>query len=235
MISPQSFTVADVGCDHAYISIALIKRCLASQVIAMDVRKGPLEIAKRNVRAYAMENKIELRLSDGLAELDIGEADTIIIAGMGGLLIKSILEKGKNILSNADTPPVLILQPQSDIREVRIFLYTRAYHIVQETMLEEDGKYYTVLKAIPGKKDGCFSDAEWLYGKYNLEGRSAVLQTYLQKENRILKNILAGLQQTIQKAGERGNLVPEKTLERMDSVKEELAINLSAMEYYKNT
>lgn len=235
MISPQSFTVADVGCDHAYISIALIKRCLASQVIAMDVRKGPLEIAKRNVRAYAMENKIELRLSDGLAELDIGEADTIIIAGMGGLLIKSILEKGKNILSNADTPPVLILQPQSDIREVRIFLYTRAYHIVQETMLEEDGKYYTVLKAIPGKKDGCFSDAEWLYGKYNLEGRSAVLQTYLQKENKILKNILAGLQQTIQKAGERGNLVPEKTLERMDSVKEELAINLSAMEYYKNT
>lgn len=235
MISPQSFTVADVGCDHAYISIALIKRCLASQVIAMDVRKGPLEIAKRNVRAYAMEEKIELRLSDGLAELDIGEADTIIIAGMGGLLIKSILEKGKNILSNADTPPVLILQPQSDIREVRIFLYTRAYHIVQETMLEEDGKYYTVLKAIPGKKDGCFSDAEWLYGKYNLEGRSAVLQTYLQKENRILKNILAGLQQTIKKAGERGNLVPEKTLERMDSVKEELAINLSAMEYYKNT
>lgn len=235
MISPQSFTVADVGCDHAYISIALIKRCLASQVIAMDVRKGPLEIAKRNVRAYAMEDKIELRLSDGLAELEIGEADTIIIAGMGGLLIKSILEKGKNILSNADTSPVLILQPQSDIREVRIFLYTRAYHIVQETMLEEDGKYYTVLKAIPGKKDGCFSDAEWLYGKYNLEGRSAVLQTYLQKENRILKNILAGLQQTIQKAGERGNLVPEKTLERMDSVKEELAINLSAMEYYKNT
>ena len=235
MISPQSFTVADVGCDHAYISIALIKRCLASQVIAMDVRKGPLEIAKRNVRAYAMEEKIELRLSDGLAELDIGEADTIIIAGMGGLLIKSILEKGKNILSNADTPPVLILQPQSDIREVRIFLYTRAYHIVQETMLEEDGKYYTVLKAIPGKKDGCFSDAEWLYGKYNLEDRSAVLQTYLQKENRILKNILAGLQQTIKKAGERGNLVSEKTLERMDSVKEELAINLSAMEYYKNT
>lgn len=235
MISPQSFTVADVGCDHAYISIALIKRCLASQVIAMDVRKGPLEIAKRNVRAYAMEDKIELRLSDGLAELDIGEADTIIIAGMGGLLIKSILEKGENILSNVDTPPILILQPQSDIREVRIFLYARAYHIVQETMLEEDGKYYTVLKAIPGKKDGCFSDAEWLYGKYNLEGRSAVLQTYLQKENRILKNILAGLQQTIQKAGERGNLVPEKTLERMDSVKKELAINLSAMEYYKNT
>ena len=114
------------------------------------------------------------------------------------------------------------------------FLHTQAYHIVQETMLEEEGKYYTVLKAMPGKKDGCFSDhihilfhrivnyflrriqcnhdflyfytvlkampgkkdgcfsdAEWLYGKYNLETRCAVLQSYLQKENRVLDNILS--------------------------------------------
>lgn len=235
MISPQSFTVADVGCDHAYISIALIKRCLASHVIAMDVRKGPLEIADKNVKAYAMEEKIELRLSDGLDQLGMGEADTIIIAGMGGLLIKSILEKGKHILSDADTPPALVLQPQSDIREIRIFLHAQAYHIVQETMLEEEGKYYTVLKALPGKKDGCFSNAEWLYGKYNLERQSAVLQTYLQKESRILENILTGLQQTIRKAGENGVTVPGKTLERLDSVKREIAINRSAMEYYKNT
>ena len=166
-------------------------------MIAMDVRKGPLEIADKHVKDYEMEEKIELRLSDGLDRLGVGEADTIIIAGMGGLLIKSILEKGKNILSKAGTSPVLILQPQSDIREVRIFLHAQAYHIVQETMLEEEGKYYTVLKALPGKKDECFSDAEWLYGKYNLEGQSAVLQTYLQKENRILENIFAGLQQNI--------------------------------------
>ena len=98
MVSPQSLVVpekkciADIGCDHAYVSIALMERGLADKVIAMDVRKGPLEIAAKNVAEYGMENNIELRLSDGMERLKPGEADAIIIAGMGGLLMCSILE-----------------------------------------------------------------------------------------------------------------------------------------------
>ena len=79
MVSPQSFVIADIGCDHAYVSITLVERKLAQKVIAMDVRKGPLEIAKKNVTAYAMTDEIELRLSDGLDKILPGEADVIVI------------------------------------------------------------------------------------------------------------------------------------------------------------
>lgn len=148
MVSPQSFAVADVGCDHAYVSIALLERGIAKKVIAMDVRQGPLKIAAGNVKSANLEEKIDLRLSDGLEKLTSGEVDTIIIAGMGGLLVKRILEQGKAVLCT-ERPPVLVLQPQSDLAAVRIFLHSSAYHIVQETMLIEDGKYYTVMRAEP--------------------------------------------------------------------------------------
>ena len=152
MVSPQSFVIADIGCDHAYVSIALVERKLAQKVIAMDVRKGPLEIAKKNVTAYAMTDEIELRLSDGLDKILPGEADVIVIAGMGGLLIRDILERGKKILDVDGKRPELILQPQSDLAEVRIFLQENAYDIQQEKMLIEEGKYYTIIKAVP-KRD----------------------------------------------------------------------------------
>ena len=181
MVSPRSFAIADVGCDHAYVSIALIERNVAQKVVAMDVRSGPLEIARKNVASYDMEKKIELRLSDGLDRLLAGEVDSIVIAGMGGLLMKSILEKGKDILQWKEKRPALILQPQSDIREVRIFLQEHAYHIVQEEMLIDDGKYYTVIKAEPGREKQKYGETELRYGLYNLEHCDDVLYGYLCK------------------------------------------------------
>lgn len=234
MVSPQSFNIADIGCDHAYVSIALIEREIAERVVAMDVRTGPLEIARRNVEAYGLKEKIELRLSDGLEKLVPGEVDTIIIAGMGGLLVKNILQTGRRVLSCKEKRPVLILQPQSDIREVRIFLYAQAYHIVQEQMLEEEGKYYTVIKAVPGEENGYFSDVEWVYGKYNLEHRSEILYTYLQKEKQVLEGIFARLEDTVRQAGRKGEAVPDKTLKRLSTIQKEIAVNSAALKYYVN-
>ncbi len=256
MVSPQSFTIADIGCDHAYVSIALIKRKLAGKVIAMDVRKGPLGIAKKNVAAYAEEQSIELRLSDGLEQLAPGEADSIIIAGMGGLLIKSILEKGNSVLSYKEKRPILILQPQSDLREVRIFLYQNAYHIVQERMLIDEGKYYTVIKAEPDRTESkmtegnqliepeseksdrgdsdeaLFSEVEWVYGRYGLEHQDAILYAFLQKERSTLEAILERLNQQWSLLG--NEKIPRKTRERLDAIKEELNRNAEAMLYFAN-
>ncbi|MGN0155075.1 MAG: tRNA (adenine(22)-N(1))-methyltransferase [Lachnospiraceae bacterium] len=233
MVSPQSFAIADIGCDHAYVSIMLLKRDLTRKVVAMDVRKGPLEIARKNVEAYGMQSQIELRLSDGLEKLAYGEVDTIIIAGMGGLLVNRILERGMDVLSG-DKRPKLILQPQSDIREVRIFLYAHAYHIVQETMLIEDGKYYTVMKAEPGEAPCDFSDAEWIYGRYNLEQQDQVLYNYLQKEKRLLEEIFQKLEKAVKEAKQKGEDVPLKTTERLLSVQNEILVNEMAMKYYVN-
>lgn len=234
MVSPQSFTIADVGCDHAYVSIALIERCLAQKVIAMDIRTGPLAIAEKNVKAYGLKEKIELRLSDGLNELSPGEADIIIIAGMGGLLMKNILEKGRETLLHTGKRPVLILQPQSDVKEVRIFLYENEYHIVQEKMLDEEGKYYTVIKAEPGKTDKYVSDAEWMYGRYNLEHRDAILYTYLKKQQQTLEGIQCRLEDSIRQAEETDAAVPDKTKKRVASLKKEQEVNAEAIKYYAN-
>lgn len=249
MVSPQSFTIADVGCDHAYVSIALISRHIAKKVVAMDVRTGPLSIAKRNVEEAGYTGDIDIRLGDGLEQLRPGKADTIIIAGMGGLLIKGILERGEHILHYKEKQPVLILQPQSDLKEVRMFLYQQGYCIVKETMLVEDGKCYTVMKAEPVAytKAAClemdshdleccdaeYDEEEWVYGRYNLMNRSEVLFDYLQKERDVLKRILNRIESTVEKASDKEEMIPESTRKRMESIKQEILINHKALQYFQ--
>ena len=130
--------VADVGTDHGYIPIYMTEHHLTEKAIAMDVNKGPLERAQRNIRAYRMEQQITTRLSDGVAKLKAMEADCVIIAGMGGLLTIRILEAGKEILT---TVPTMILQPQSEIGQVRKFLAEHGYRITAEDMVLDEGKY----------------------------------------------------------------------------------------------
>jgi len=233
--SKDTFVVSDVGCDHAYVSIALIERGIADSVIAMDVRKGPLEIARKNVLQYDMSERIELRLGDGLERLEAGEADAVIIAGMGGLLIKSILERG---LSD-NNRPVLILQPQSDLYEVRKYLHTIGYTIQREKMLIEDGKYYTVIRAVDSDKGNIFdsvmeddSVVKYTYGAYELLHKDEVLGSFLEKEKDQLESIMKQLEQTIEKQSKQGNEIPQKTLERLETVKEELIRNKKARAFF---
>ncbi|MBR5178574.1 MAG: SAM-dependent methyltransferase [Lachnospiraceae bacterium] len=137
--------VADVGCDHAHTGIWLIKNDIASKVIAMDVRKGPLEKARENIKLYGLDGIIETRLSDGLEKLSVGEADSIVIAGMGGTLTVEILKNG---IDKAAAARELILQPQSDIGMVRRFLGENGFVITQEKMCKEDGKFYNSMRAV---------------------------------------------------------------------------------------
>ena len=135
--------VADVGCDHGYVSMYLVQKGIAKRAIAMDVRKGPLEMAAGNVKAFGLADSIETRLSDGLTNLQPGEADSLVIAGMGGKLMISILEK-KSLLDLGIKSAVL--QPQSDIDEFRQFLRDNGLEIVDENVVYEDGKYYFPIK-----------------------------------------------------------------------------------------
>ncbi len=232
MVSPQSFTIADVGCDHAYVSIALLQREIAKKVIAMDVRTGPLEIAKKNITDAGCLDVIDVRLGDGLQRLEVDEADTIIIAGMGGLLIKGILERGIHIIEDAKKKPVLILQPQSDLQEVRKFLYENAYSIVEEQMLVEEGKYYTIMKAqyCDAKSESAYNEMEWVYGRCNLESQSTCLFEYLKNEARVLHNIYTNLQKTVSDSDIES--VNDATLERLHSLKDEMERNRKALDYY---
>lgn len=214
--------VADIGCDHAYLSIYMLEEKIASKVIAMDVNKGPLERAKENIKQYHFENQIETRLSDGLMALEPEEADTLLIAGMGGALIQRILSGKKEVL---DQVKELVLQPQSEIRDLRFFLEESGFHIIKEDMVIDARKYYVVLKA---KREDNFSKTEkevyYRYGKYLLENNHVILKRYLNKEYDILKHICKELEE---------HLSPENE-KRKKIVQEDMAYCREGLAYYDN-
>ena len=141
---PEGSKIADVGTDHGFVPIYLALSHRIEHAIAMDVRKGPLERATTHVKEYGLNDVIETRLSDGLEKLDQGEADTMICAGMGGPLMQRILESNPPRRFGLKT---LVLEPQSEIMNFRIFLRENGYEIKKEDFLLEDGKYYPVIKA----------------------------------------------------------------------------------------
>ena len=150
-------SIADVGCDHGYIAMELVRSNVCRHVIAMDINSGPLDRAKQNIVEYDMQDYIETRLSDGVSALQMGEAEGIICAGMGGRLVLSILEQGKELVSGMKQ---VILQPQSELAEVRSYLRKKGYLIDKEDLVYEDGKYYPMMRALPG----AFGRLEWQIG-----------------------------------------------------------------------
>lgn len=135
---PKSRCVCDVGTDHGYIPIALYQKGLAEKVIAADINEGPLSQAKKNIASFSLSSNIETRLSDGFSSLSYSEADTAIIAGMGGELIARIMRTDKGIER-------FVLQPQTMHRELREFLYKNGYTIEREAVCRETRKMYVAM------------------------------------------------------------------------------------------
>ena len=199
-------TVADVGCDHGWVSITLVQKGITDRVIASDVRPGPLERAKEHVAQYGLEEKIETVLSDGLSHIGphgygangdgpkqqkktvmtATSVDAAVIAGMGGMLICDILNEcaGREAL-----PQHLVLQPQLSWQEVRQCLRKHSYQILTEDMVKEDGKFYVMMHAKKmrddRKRDSRETEIADRFGPRLLEKKHPVLKEWLlaQHEN----------------------------------------------------
>jgi tRNA (adenine22-N1)-methyltransferase len=140
--TPVCNILGDIGTDHGYIPIYLVKNNTCKRAIACDIRKGPLLAAANNVKSFGMEEHIETRLGDGLKPLNENEAQVIIIAGMGGYLISKILTDG---FSKAKTADALILQPMNEINTLREWLYANGFEIYDEELINEGEKIYNVI------------------------------------------------------------------------------------------
>lgn len=187
--------LADVGTDHAYIPIYLAECGKLKRAIAMDINQGPLERACEHIQQYAVADYIETRLSDGLDALEQGEADTIMIAGMGGALMERILTQGEIVAHSAKR---LVLQPQSELSAFRCFLSQHGYRIVEEDMVYEERKFYTIMAAEPVIEDqrvsgGCLSQTELKYGPLLIQQCHPVLKLYLQRQQEQKQQILERL------------------------------------------
>ena len=217
--------VADIGCDHGYLSIYLVQSGKKECAIAMDVRPGPLSKAKENVSAYCLEDKITFRLSDGLEKLSPNEADTVIIAGMGGPLMEEILKKGHDVAACCKE---LILQPQSDILHFRRFLMEEGYLLLEEECVLDEGKYYFPMRVCPrtsefaSKGYNLTSDVEFAYGGHTLQQKNPVLKEYLLKEQRVWRDTLDHL----------ASADSDKVDQRKQEIKERLSLIEKALLNY---
>lgn len=171
--------LVDVGTDHGYLPIFLVESGQVPSAIAMDINQGPIERAKEHIKEHNLECYITTRLSDGLTALKINEGDTLVIAGMGGGLVRKIIHEGEK---QVESFKELILQPQSEIEQVRRFLIEYGYRIVEENIIVEDDKFYPMMKAIKGEVLPYNKTIFYKYGKGLLEDKNTVLKLFLEKE-----------------------------------------------------
>lgn len=198
--------LADVGTDHGYIPIALVQEGKIPSAIAMDVNRGPLSRAEEHIHSCGLDGCIETRLSDGLQMLKPGEADTVLIAGMGGALTIRILRGGKHCL---DTVKELILQPQSEIHLVREYLGRNHFRIEEEDIVLEDGKYYPMMRVVHGH-EAPVNEAELYYGVIRNQKSPKILENYLRTEVKKTEAILHMLREAGKEASGRAQELRKK-------------------------
>lgn len=213
--------LADIGTDHGYIPIYLVKEKRIPRAYAMDINKGPLEKANEHIAQYGLENLIETRLSDGLEKLKAGEAETILIAGMGGALTVKILQAGEAVVDSAKE---LILSPHSEIDVVRKYILNKGFKISAEEMVLDADKYYTVIKAEHGAhigddEQGNAKEQEnrikYLYGEKLCYMHHYIFKEYIDKENNKLQDLIKKLEKQSSDSA-RARLLEVKELLRLN-------------------
>lgn len=224
MVTPGR-RVVDVGCDHGFVSIYLVQRGISPQVLAMDVRTGPLSRAEEHIAEAGLGEYIETRLSDGLLAYQEGEADSLICAGMGGRLMMKILTESRD---KARGLQELILQPQSELPAFRRFLREEGYQLLDENIIWEEGKYYFLMKVRYGGKDSQTVQANETeqvladkFGALLLQRRSPVLKQYLEDN----------LQNKYQIEASLARSEKERARERLKEVQQEIADLERARDY----
>ena len=168
---------ADIGTDHAYLPVYLVEKGIINKAIAADLRIGPLENAKLAVESYNYSDKIELRLSDGLDNIKENEVEEIAVAGMGGLLISSFIER-TTWLKNSDIH--LILQPMTHIEELRKTLFDNGFIIDNEVVAEDDDKLYIIVSAYYCGDATAYTELDLILGRLPLN-QDDLSKKYLSK------------------------------------------------------
>ena len=208
-----STAVADIGCDHGNLEAMLIRQNRADKVIATDISEKSLAKAVALCRTLGIVDRVGFRLGDGLSVLCPGEADTIVIAGMGGILISNIL---KNNMETARTAE-LVLCPHSHEGKLRKFLFLNGYQISNECLALEDGRYYQIICAAYIEKSECPKD-DFYYeiSAKLLEGGDEHLVGFLEYKLRITRGIIQDAEKSRRKKAQKIVLELSRFAERLE-------------------
>lgn len=187
---PKCSVAADIGTDHGYLPIWLLENGTCDTAIAADINSGPLSKAKDTAASYAMTERMSFRLCDGLASIQEHEADVIIIAGMGGETIEGILSAAPWTITKT-----LILQPQSKIPELRLWLHNNGYRVENAALVYDAARYYVVWRVASGS-EACPDIVSRHVDRLLFENKDSLLPGYLNNLISRNKAIIAGLEKS---------------------------------------
>lgn len=196
---PAGTRIADIGTDHAYLPVYLCASGTCPAAIAADVAAGPLQAARSHVQGAGLMDRISCRQSDGLQGIRPGEVDGAVFCGMGGPLIERLLSASPEVTASLS---FLVLQPQSSAAGLRRYLYQHDWHLTGERLVEEDGRLYELMRAVPGRER--LTD-DWLYdvGPCNWHSHDPLLPRLLHQLMAKDRLILQGLAQSQQDQSRR--------------------------------
>ena len=175
LVQANSFCL-DVGCDHALLDIYLVKRNDGIKAIASDIKEGPLDQAKKNIKRERLEKEIEVRLGDGLSTYS-DEVDTVIISGMGGRNIIGICKNNLKIFKQVDT---YIISPNNYQEDVKRFFCKNGYYIFNEELVKDSNFIYQIIIFKKGKKR--YSRKDYFFGPVLLEKKGKLFEEYFTRE-----------------------------------------------------
>lgn len=175
LVEANSFCL-DVGCDHAFLDICLVKKDMGIKAIAADVLEGPLTQAKQNIKREGLEGQIETRLGNGLDTYS-AEVDTVIISGMGGRNMIGIFKDNLAVLKKIKT---IIISPNNYQEDVKRFLCKNGFYINDEVMVKEKKFIYQIIKFERGKKK--YSKKEYFFGPVFLKKKDKLFYEYFTRE-----------------------------------------------------
>ncbi|EGT5270794.1 class I SAM-dependent methyltransferase [Clostridioides difficile] len=203
--------IADIGTDHGYIPVYLLKEGKVPFAVLADVNKGPLDNAHKEVIQNNLLDKVDLRLGSGIEILEIGEVEEVIIAGMGGILISELLEAKKEVAHNVEK---LILQPMQAQEELRYYLLNNGYEILEEVLVREDFRIYEIIVAkYTGKNTIIEDEISYEVGIKLLENKDSLFNDFIEKKIKTYSSIVNKLE------GKNGEAIDKKRKESEVAIK----------------
>jgi tRNA (adenine22-N1)-methyltransferase len=200
-------TVADIGTDHAYLPIYLIKKSICEKAIASDINKGPVERAVENVKREGLESKIFCRLGPGFNTIKPSEVNCAIIAGMGGNLIRDIIEEKMDVFKSLN---YAILQPVQNPEVLRKYIYEAGYEVIDEELCIDDSKYYEIIKVRYHKNPRELNNIYYEIGEKLVEKKHPLLKKYIEYKLNKYNNILKYISEDTEMAEKRKSEITDK-------------------------
>ncbi|NNU75799.1 tRNA (adenine(22)-N(1))-methyltransferase [Clostridium estertheticum] len=183
-------SVIDVGTDHGYVPIYLVQKGITKKAVASDINRGPVEKAKKNVTRNKVANEISCRLGSGLSTVKEGEVQVAIIAGMGGNLIRDILETDLDIVKKLK---YMVLQPVQNAEVLREYLYKTGYEFIDEEICYDDGKFYEIIKVRYDSKPKVLDNIYYEISKILLDKKHLVMKEFIEYKLHKYSKVYDGL------------------------------------------